>query len=228
MTLTPLTDHDDTVELSSRHASRRGPRRRGIVVAVVATVAVGLLGVVVARSLFGTVTPHLYSGTVLQQSEPAPSMDGLRFVSGEPVDVAAFADELVLVYFGYTNCPDICPTTLSSAATAIDQLSSDQQDKVRLLMVTVDPERDLPAELEEYVEFFHPEFDGATGDLDAVTRVASLYGVFYEHGEGSIEEGYVVDHTATLMAIGPDGALRIVWPPEVSSKDLRDDIKELL
>ena len=223
MTITPPRDArevDDASPANDQPRRRRAvPGRPLLIVAVVITIVVAVL---VARSVFSAVTPHLYSGTILQQSNPAPAMDGLAFVDGEPVDIAALSGDLVLVYFGYTNCPDVCPTTLSAAANAIDRLPADQREQVRLLMVTVDPDRDRPGELEEYVEFFHPEFDGVTGPVADIDRVASLYGVFYELGDGTVETGYVVDHTATLMAIGPDGTLRIVWPPNVTSQDLHD------
>ena len=227
MTITPL-ESEPTGEASETQPDPNAPARRHRAVVIGLVIVGALAGLFVARSLFSAVTPHLYSGTILQQSTPAPDMDGLVFATGEPVDIGALSGDLVLVYFGYTNCPDVCPTTLSSAATAISELDSDRQERVQLLMVTVDPRRDDLGELQEYVEFFHPDFRGVSGAVDDISRAASLYGIFYELGEGSIEEGYVVDHTATLMAIGTDGTLRIVWPPNISTNDLHNDLEELL
>lgn len=205
----------------------RSKRRRLLAVAV-AGVAVAGVAFLIARLLFGSVTPHFYAGTVLQGATPAAPMDGLVYANGDPVDLADFEDDVVLVYFGYTNCPDICPTLLSAAGFAIDGLSESERERVHLLMVSVDPERDDLASLQEYVEFFHPSFAGVGGDVVDIDRVASLYGVFYSLGEGTAEEGYLVDHTATLAGIAPDGSLRIVWPPNVTAEDLNADMKELL
>ena len=96
------------------------------------------------------------------------------------------------------------------------------------MMISVDPERDSADSLEEYVSFFSPRFRGATGSREAIDRVATKYGVFYELGDGDVESGYIVDHTATLLAVGTDGALRIVWPPTIGAKELRADIEEML
>ena len=172
--------------------------------------------------------PHLYAGTVLQSSESAPPLDSLRDATGAPVDLAAYDGDVVVLYFGYTNCPDVCPTTLSDLARARSGLSDGDQERVHVMMVSVDPARDDAASLQTYVEFFDPSFMGVTGEVADIDRVAAGYGVFYELGEGTVETGYTVDHTASLMAIGTDGALRVLWGPDVSSDALRDDLKELL
>ena len=201
------------------------PKWAKITFAVV--LAVGA-GVVVSRTAVSAFRPHLYAGTVLQGGTPAPPMDGIHLASGEEVDMNSWGGDVVLVYFGYTHCPDVCPTTLSTAAQAITDLSDKNQERTQLLMVSVDPARDTSDSLQEYVEFFDPDFLGATGDVSDIDRVASQYGVFYELGEGTIDEGYTVDHTATLMGIGPDGELRIVWPPDATADQMSSDIKELL
>lgn len=194
-------------------------------------VAIPLVGLVLfgaGRMVAGSVTPHLYTGTVLQDSAPAPELTGLEYVDGESADLADFADELVLLYFGYTSCPDVCPTTLSAAATAFDSLGDTERDHANLLMITVDPERDTQPTLENYVEFFDPTFQSASGSREAIDAVASKYGVFYEFGEETTGGWYPVDHTTTLLGITPDGSLRIVWPPNVTADQLTEDIKELL
>ncbi len=187
-----------------------------------------LLALLLTRTAVEAFRPHLYAGTVLSGDAPAAAMDGLYLANGDEVDLLAFNDELLLVYFGYTNCPDVCPNTLANATKALGQLSAEQRDRATLLMISVDPARDDVESLQRYVEFFDPSFLGATGTVADIDRVASLYGVFYELGEGSATEGYVVDHTATLMGIGPDGALRIVWSPDLTADDLAGDINELL
>ncbi len=125
--------------------------------AVVAAVVAGLAVVVlVVPRLWSAATPHLYAGTVLQQSTPAPSLDDLVFGDGSTVDLTAFDDEVVMLFFGYTSCPDVCPTTLSVASQAMAKLADDEAERVRLIMVSVDPERDDPADVQNYAGFFHP------------------------------------------------------------------------
>ena len=190
-----------------------------------------VLATVVALVLAGWgvvswITPHPYSGTVLQAPEPAPSLDGLFFDDGSPADLDEFSGDLLLLYFGYMSCPDVCPTTLSMAAAARRELGSDAE-RVQLLMISVDPERDALAPLGEYVRSFDPSFHAATGDIATLERVATQYGIFFGKGESSAD-GYAVDHTATLMGIDTDGHLRIVWPAVLDGDRLVADLRELL
>ena len=203
-------------------------KQKRIIRTALVSVATIALAILVTRTVVSAVQPHLYAGTVLRGDQPATPMTGMTLASGQSLDLAEYDDQLVLVYFGYTNCPDVCPTTLSTASAAISKIPTDRQDDVQLIMVSVDPTRDDVTSLQEYVEFFDPTFLGATGSLEDIDRVTSLYGVFYELGEGSAEDGYVVDHTATLMGIGTDGVLRVVWPPDISASDLSGDLDELL
>jgi protein SCO1/2 len=171
-------------------------------------------------------TPHPYSGTVMQAPTATPSMDGLLFSDGTPVEIDAFAGDLLLVYFGYTSCPDVCPTTLAQVSAARRRLGGDA-DRVHLMMISIDPERDPLDELDDYVESFDPSFLGATGELAAIERVAALYGVYFAKGE-PLGDGYAMDHTATLMGIDGEGRLRIVWPGVLDVERLADDLRELL
>jgi protein SCO1/2 len=186
-------------------------------------------GIAVALILAPRFSPHLYAGTVLQQNEPAPPMDGLRFASGQPVDLDRFDQQLVVVFFGYTSCPDVCPMTLSTIRRALDLLPPELRGRVATIMVSVDPERDDLAWLQEYVGFFDPSFLGVGGPTDAVDRAAARYGVYYRIDDLVDDAGnYLVDHTASLMGIAPDGSLRIVWAPDVSAEALARDMEELL
>ncbi|MFV0526685.1 MAG: SCO family protein [Acidimicrobiales bacterium] len=203
------------------------PRRRaGWWLAIAAAVfAVAAAAIWLLPSVIGP--PHLYSGTVLQGAEAAPSLSALRYADdGSQVDLAADAGDVVLIYFGFTNCPDVCPTTLSTVGRALETV--DDPGRVDVLMVSVDPARDDPATLEEYVRFFGPTFRGATGAEEEVALAASAYGVFYELGVPDQDGAYNIDHTASLMAIGPDGVLRIVWPTSVTDNQLAADIDALL
>ncbi len=211
---------DQTPNIEPNRARRRSGRMR--VLAVVAAVVVGIAFAFLA---IRAVRPHLYAGTVLQGDAPAPALEGLVRADGSSVDLADYEGDVLMVFFGYANCPDVCPTTMATAAQAMDSLSAEDRDRTRLLMVSVDPSRDTPEYLETFTSFFHPNFSGATGPVEAIDSAASQYGIFYQLGEG---EDYTVDHTASLMGIAPDGVLRIVWPPEVTAEQLAGDIAELL
>lgn len=221
-----LPDDDAAAAQPGDRPGAADPGRRRLLTAlmVVAGVAIGL---VVVIGLIGRLRPHLYAGTVLQGDEPAPALDDLAYADGSPVDLGAFDGEVVLVFFGYTNCPDVCPTTLAEAAGALERLG-DKADRTNLIMVSVDPGRDDPASLQDYVGFFDPSFRGAGGPVEAIDAAASAYGVFYRLDEPDTDGGYLVDHTGTLMGIGPDGALRVVWSPGVGPEALAADIDALL
>ncbi len=213
-----------TAEPSSGRSS--APRRR-LAVSIAIVAAVGL-GLVIALALTSWFRPHLYTGTVLQGDEAAPSLAELSYGDGTPVDLGAFDGEVVLVFFGYTNCPDICPTTMADAAGAIELLDEGDAERTNLLMVSVDPDRDPAATVDEYVGFFDPSFRGVGGPVEAIDRAASSYGVFYQLGEPEADGGYLVDHTSTLMGIDPDGTVRVVWASGIGPEALAADIEALL
>lgn len=204
-------------------SKRKG--RRWILLALPVAMLVILGGVAAAATVF---RPHLYSGTMMQGAQPAPSLAELHTVDGEPVDFSRWEDELVLVYFGYLNCPDVCPTTLNTVAHARAALSEEDQARTNLVMVSVDPARDPVDKLQGYVSAFDPTFVAAGGTVEAIDRAATAYGVYYFLHEGTIEEGYAVDHTASVMGVGPDGSLRVVWGPTVTAEQFTADIQELL
>lgn len=204
-----------------REASRR-PRVRSIVIVLMGIGALVLVGAL----LFDLLRPHVFSGAVLQASEPAPTMEGLVYDDGERVDIAGLRGDVVLIYFGYTRCPDLCPTMLSTVNRAFDGLGADT-GRVHTMMVTVDPRRDTPELLGEYVGHFNDSFRGVWGEEEMVRSVASTYGVHFEYDE-PVGGDYLVGHTASLMLIDPEGVLRIVYPTGIDAEDLEKDLEELL
>lgn len=201
----------------------RKKRRLGRIVVLVLGIPLLVIGAgFVAYQIF---KPHIYHGTVMQAPTRAPSMEGLMFADGSPVEMEEFRGDVVLIYFGYTHCPDVCPTTLNKAARALEQVGDD--DRVHVMMVSVDPARDDLDSLGGYVTSFDPGFLGATGEQADLERVATEYGVFFARGDDT-EDGYNVDHTASLLGIDTDGRLRLVWPTAVTVDDLAADVNELL
>ncbi len=185
------------------------------VVAVVAGLAAG----------FYFFRPHTFHGTVIQS--PEPSYDFTLTGADGDVSLSDFRGKLVLVYFGYTFCPDICPATLANVGQALNQIGG-RADEVQLIMVSLDPERDTPEKLAEYVGHFHPSFIGITGTHEEIDTVASLYGIFYQVNKGSDATKYLIDHTATLLVIDREGYLKLVFPFGVTSQEIADDLKYMI
>jgi protein SCO1/2 len=131
----------------------------------------------------------------------------LESASG-PVSLKDYRGKLVLVYFGYTFCPDICPTSLASTAEGLKQLKPEEAARVAMVFISVDPERDTPPRLKEYAEFFHPSLVGVTGTPENLAEIAKRYGVFYARQKvETAGGGYVVDHSADTYVVGPNGQL---------------------
>ena len=125
-----------------------------------------------------------------------------------PVALRDFRGKVVLLYFGYTYCPDICPTSLAATAEALKELTPDELAQVVVILVSVDPKRDTPARLKEYARFFHPTIVGVTGTPEEIAAVAKRYGVFYaEQKVATAGDGYVVDHSADTYIVAADGKL---------------------
>lgn len=186
-----------------------------------------VIGILLGVAVLSVFRPHVFSGVVLQSSDPAPVMDGLVYTDGQPVDIAALRGNVVFVYFGYTYCPDVCPLTLGTVDDALDDLG-DAADRVKTIMVTVDPERDTPEVLESYVAAFNDEFRGVLGQEPDIRSVATQYGVTYQYEEEAADGSYLVSHTASLLAIDPEGALRVIYPFGVTAEELSADLGELL
>ena len=146
---------------------------------------------------------------------------------GKPRTLADFRGKAVVIFFGFTHCPDICPTTLVDAAAVMKALGKDA-DRVQVLMVTVDPERDTPAVLAKYVPAFDPRFLGLYGDAAATQRAAKEFKIFYEKRPGSAPGAYSVDHSGQSYVLDPQGRLRLFVRHDRIAQDLADDLRALL
>jgi cytochrome oxidase Cu insertion factor (SCO1/SenC/PrrC family) len=135
-----------------------------------------------------------------------------------------FRGRLMLVYFGFTYCPDVCPTDLQAIGLAMDKLGGDSAD-VQPLFVTVDPERDTPAHLAEYVKLFHPRLIGLTGSADSIRKAADAYKVYYARVDLNKDAGYTVDHTAFTYLIDRDGNYLGFFPPGTSADRMVEIIR---
>lgn len=139
---------------------------------------------------------------------------------------ADFRGKVVLIYFGFTFCPDVCPVDLAAIAGGLDLLG-DAQDQVQPLFVTLDPERDN-AHLGDYLSGFHEGFIGLTGSLDEIRKTANAYKVYYRKAPGLSEDDYSIDHSAFTYMYDKDGAYRGFFPPQSSPQQIADAIRPLL
>jgi protein SCO1/2 len=145
--------------------------------------------------------------------EEAPQGGGFTLQSYRgAVSLEDFRGQVVLLYFGYTWCPDICPTSLGLTSLALEMLAPDELARVQGLFVSVDPERDSPQRLKEYAEYFHPKILGVTGSKQELDRVTRLYGAAYRKVEQATATDYVVDHSADTYLIDTQGRLVEILP----------------
>jgi protein SCO1/2 len=147
--------------------------------------------------------------------------------TGKPRHLGDFRGKAVVLFFGYTHCPDVCPTTLADAAQAMKALGPDA-DRVQVLFVTVDPERDTGDVLAKYVTAFDPRFLGLYGDAEATRRAAKEFKIYYEKRPESAPGSYSMDHSSQTYVIDPQGRLRLLVRPERMAEDLPADLRTLL
>ena len=146
-----------------------------------------------------------------------------------PISLSDYKGKVVAIFFGYTHCPDVCPTSLSALAQAIKQLAPDEQDRVQGVFVSVDPERDTPERTGAYAAAFHPRFAGLTGSPEAIAEVAKRYLVLYE--KVAMEDsamGYAVDHSAIVYVLDRDGVVKTVVRHSDSPAKIAQTLREVL
>jgi protein SCO1/2 len=147
--------------------------------------------------------------------------------NGKPRTLADFKGKAVLVFFGYTQCPDVCATTMAELAAVMKELGP-LADRLQVLFVTVDPERDTQKVLAQYVPAFDPRFLGLYGDLDATSKTAKEFKVFYQKVDGKTPATYTMDHTAGSFVFDPAGRIRLFVRNGQGVAPLVHDIKLLL
>jgi protein SCO1/2 len=151
----------------------------------------------------------------------------LAGTDGKIRQLADFKGKVVVVFFGYTQCPDVCPTTLGTMAQVMQLLGGDA-NRVQVLFVSVDPERDSVALLEQYVPAFHPSFLGLRGDAEATRQVLQEFRVFAQKKPGQAEGQYTVDHTAQDYVFDPEGRLRLIVKYGTAAESIAADLRRLL
>ena len=146
--------------------------------------------------------------------------------TGKPRSLADYRDKVVVLFFGYTHCPDVCPTTLADLAQVMAQLGPDAE-KVQVIFITLDPQRDTRDLLAQYPPAFYPTFIGLSGDEQATAQAAQAFGVIAQRVEGK-NGNYTLDHSAGSYLIAPQGKQVLLAPFAQSASWLTQDIKLLL
>lgn len=191
---------------------------RSVVLSLVLAAVLGLIA--------GCGAPQL-KGTVLEPADPAPDFT-LTDEQGQPFTLSEQRGKVVVLFFGFTSCPDICPAELANLAAATRELGDDADD-VQVALVSLDPERDTSERLAQYVTGFNPSFKGLRGEPAALDQVAKDYGVFYERRElPDSALGYTVDHSGFVYVIDKAGRWREVLANGTPVADIAADLKALV
>jgi protein SCO1 len=204
---------------TSRSAVRRGD---------IGWIILGILLAAAAAYYFfprATPLPSLEQATLLTDAKPVPEFS-LVDHQGRPFDRQSLSGGWNLLFFGYTHCPDVCPTTLQTLAST----SKEMRDKVpqaalpRVVFISVDPARDTLAQLAKYVTYFNPAFLGVTGDPAQIEKLASQMGILFARLPEDASGDYLVDHSASVLLVDPDGNLRALFSPPQRAEAMAADI----
>jgi protein SCO1/2 len=157
----------------------------------------------------------------------APYAQGFSLTdfTGQPRTLADYRGQVVMLYFGFVQCPDVCPTALARASAVMQQLGA-YAGRVQLLFITVDPERDTPALLREYLAAFHPRFVALTGSLAQIQRTADDFRVYFKKVPTGSSD--TMDHTALTYLFDPAGRIRVALRHEQTADDYAADVRRLL
>jgi protein SCO1/2 len=192
----------------------------GLILIVIAAVSAFLLG--------QALRPYNLKAAELEPARVAPDFSLLSTRTEQPVSLGDFRGKVVLLYFGYTTCPDVCPSTLSDVTRAYEILGDKTQD-VQFLWVTVDPERDTPEKMEDYISHFNTEFMGLIpSSAEELAQVASDYNIYYERIDYGSGAGYLMDHTGSVALIDADGMWRAIISFNAVPEDIAADVGYLV
>ena len=192
---------------------------------------IGILGVALIWVLFfwnPTTENNRVEHQTLELSAKPTGGDFTVEIQNKDLSLQDLRGKVVLLYFGYTQCPDICPTSLSLMTQALNQLSEDELKSVNGLFVSVDPNRDNTTRLEEYTHYFHPNIIGATAEKDEIDKITKMYGASYRIVESDSAMGYIVDHSSYTYVIDKKGKLRYTLAHGTHSDKILKVVRELL
>ncbi len=198
-------------------------RRWTILAALAALLAIGVVGAITVR--FKT-SPHQFAGLTKDPPLAAPDFT-LTDETGQAFTLSSLRGQWVLLAYGYTSCPDICPATLASL-TVVKQQLGPQASQVRVVFATVDPERDTVEVMRQYIGHFGTDFKGLTGSLSAVTQAAQVYGVTFEKQPAVGAVGYSVNHATFVYLLDPQFRWRVTYPFGIAPQEIAADLHYLM
>ncbi len=190
-------------------------------------VAVAIASILASGCTLLASKPYVFNGLLVDDPVAAPDFT-LTDQNFQQVSLRDFHGQIVLLFFGFTNCPDVCPATLGTWKQ-LQRALGEQSQHVRFIMITVDPERDTPERMGKHLSLFHPEFIGLGGSVEDIEDVAQDYNVFFEKANVGSASGYLVNHTTLTYVIDSDGKLVLAHRPyETQAQEIADDLEQLL
>lgn len=169
--------------------------------------------------------PPIMNGSVISPTKIAPDFT-LDSDHGE-IRLSDLRGKLVLLYFGYTYCPDVCPTTMLTLKQAVAESGLDANE-LQVIFITVDPGRDTAERVGTYARYFNPSFEGLSGSQDQIARVADDYQIHFHYNDSESSTNYTVDHTSYILVIDRQGNQRLIWPHGMEADKIASDLKALV
>lgn len=196
-----------------------GKRRSLITAGVFSALAIALAGCNSAKdaNFVGTDISGSHLGSALSIPD----------TTGQVRTLADYKDKVAVVFFGFTQCPDVCPTAMAELAQTMELLGNDAS-QVQVIMITVDPERDTPDILSAYVQAFDPRFVGLTGNAEQLTKTAQSFKAYYAKAPGLTPDQYSMDHASSFYLFDKSGEVRVLVHGNASADDIANDIRQLL
>lgn len=181
-------------------------------------------------SIYSFINKDFFPNNLVQVIESQDSLPGGHFVlkdQNNQIFDSAASQKLMLIYFGFTYCPDVCPTTLIKVSDIIDRLKEDSKE-INSIFITVDPERDTPEILSDYVSAFHEDIIGLTGTKNEIEKVAEDWGVYYQKEILDGEEDYTMNHLDIIFLANANGEFIDYFPPKIQSVLIVEKIRNII
>lgn len=172
-------------------------------------------------------SPHRFQLTDVTGHQPDLALFGAPTAGGQTLTAQELRGQVVVLYFGYTHCPDVCPTTLANLQ-AVTQRLGEAADELQVIFVTVDPKRDTPAMLQRFIESFNPQFVALRPDPKALSKLTNRYHIAFSYGEDDAAGSYAVTHTGSFFVFDQGGQMRLIGGLGDSIKAITSDVAYLI
>jgi len=203
-------------------------KKRTLILSLAGLLAL-VAGLYLALRMQPPAPPQLSQSTTRLPSPKALQSFELVTHEGIPFTLDSLKDQWSFMFFGYTNCPDVCPTTLSVLNVVANGLdgTGDNLPDTRFYFVSVDPERDTPEKLREFVPYFNEKFTGVTGSRKQIDNLTKQLSILYVIGNPETTGGYLVDHTASVLLLNPDGQFEAIFSPPFKPGNITKDFEKI-